>query len=115
MASKSEGKVFKTTPEELRELAHCIEDQRPLYRCEDFSDWDSINCLLSMKSWAPMMFKITYQGKEDRWEWDKVEVNKNHKLWNYMYERYVPQKELKYFEKGYQKYIENRDEEDLLY
>ena len=115
MAGKSEGKVFKTTPEELRELANCIEDQRPLYRCEDFSNWDSINCLLGMKSWAPMMFKITYQGKEDRWEWDEVEVNKNHKLWDYMYERYVPQKEIEYFEKGYQKYIENRDEEDLLY
>lgn len=79
MASKSKEERFETTPEELREVAHCIEDQRSLYRCEDFSNWNSINCLLCMKDWASMMFKITYQGKEDRWKWDKVEVWKGHR------------------------------------
>jgi len=107
MASKSEKERFETTPEELREFAHMIEKERDLYRCEEFSNWDSINCLLGMKDWAPMMFKITYQGKEDRWEWDKVEVWKGHKNWNYMFDRYVPKKELEYFEKAYIKYKNN--------
>ena len=108
MASKSDDKRFETTSEELRKLAHCIEKQRSIYRCEDFSSWDSLNCLLNMKDWAPMMFKITYQGKEDRWQWDKVEVWKGHKNWSYMYDRYVPKKELEYFEKGYKEYLDSK-------
>jgi hypothetical protein len=108
MASKSDNNIFVTTPEELREFALYVEQQRDLYRLEDFGNFDSLNCLLGMKDWAPMMFRITYQGKEDRWEWDKVEVNKNHKLWNYMFDRYTLNKEAEFFEKAYKEYISKK-------
>lgn len=113
MANKSEDDVFVTTPEELREFAHCVENQRGLYRCEDFSNFDSLNCFLNMKDWAPMMFDITYQGKEDRWQWDKIKVRKRHKNWDYMYNRYTMTSELEYFEKAYEEYLKSKIKDDM--
>lgn len=109
MTNKSDKDTFETTPEELREFGICVEKQRSIYRLEDFGNFDSLNCLLAMKDWAPMMFHITYQGKEDRWEWDKVEVNKKHRLWDYMFNRYILNKENEYFEKAYEEYMNNKN------
>lgn len=108
MANKSDKDTFKTTPEELRKFARYVEQQRDIYRLEDFSNFDSLNCFLGMKDWAPMMFHITYQGKEDRWEWDKIEVNKKHRFWDYMFDRFGPYKEMEYFEKAYEEYLNNK-------
>lgn len=109
MASKSDADTFETTPEELREFANYIEKQRPSYRVEDFSNFDSLNCILGMKDWAATMIHPTYQGKYDKWQWDKVEVRRKHPRWNYMYDRYVPKSELEYFEKAYEQYINDKD------
>ena len=109
MASKSDADTFETTPEELREFANYIEKQRPSYRVEDFSNFDSLNCILGMKDWAATMIYPTYQGKYDKWQWDKVEVRRKHPRWNYMYDRYVPKSELEYFEKAYEQYINDKD------
>jgi hypothetical protein len=109
MASKSDADTFETTPEELREFANYIEKQRPSYRVEDFSNFDSLNCILGMKDWAATMIYPTYQGKYDKWQWDKVEVRRKHPRWNYMYDRYVPKSELEYFEKAYEQYINDKN------
>ena len=109
MASKSDADTFETTPEELREFANYIEKQRPSYRVEDFSNFDSLNCILGMKDWAATMIYPTYQGKYDKWQWDKVEVRRKHPQWNYMYDRYVPKSELEYFEKAYEQYINDKN------
>lgn len=109
LADKSVNDDFVCTHDELCEFGHYVEKQKSSYRCEGFSNFDSLNYLLGMKNWAPMMFKITYQGKEDRWEWDVIKIHKTHHLYDYMRNRYMPpNKELEYFEKAYVQYIENK-------